>query len=222
MAGRGFARSICLIACFLAGSVVLALLAQGSAHTGQPAAPALSEQEWHKVTQEWERLKGRTSRGSAGSCRQVEYAGSAILVDGERVGITLAGAQAGGGGILGTLSALVHGREAADRSPEGGGEGAQRGSNSTRCHPACRKHGTCNEELARCDCPASFSGPDCSDAAMPACWLTPEYATTCAQPTTCQCTLQVGGPARTQKRPMWGPHLGEGGRYHHLPRKKGG
>ncbi|GFR40126.1 hypothetical protein Agub_g681, partial [Astrephomene gubernaculifera] len=32
----------------------------------------------------------------------------------------------------------------------------------SRCPGSCTLHGTCNEELGRCDCPRHLSGPDCS------------------------------------------------------------
>jgi hypothetical protein len=31
------------------------------------------------------------------------------------------------------------------------------------CSPDCYQHGTCNEELGRCDCPFGFVGEDCSE-----------------------------------------------------------
>ncbi|GAX82727.1 hypothetical protein CEUSTIGMA_g10153.t1 [Chlamydomonas eustigma] len=33
---------------------------------------------------------------------------------------------------------------------------------TSKCPDGCTKHGTCNEELGRCDCPRHLSGPDCS------------------------------------------------------------
>ena len=33
------------------------------------------------------------------------------------------------------------------------------------CLPSCTDHGTCHEELGRCDCPKHLSGEDCSDEA---------------------------------------------------------
>eukprot|EP00959_Pyramimonas_sp_CCMP1952_P287238 6006856-Pyramimonas_sp.AAC.1 len=31
------------------------------------------------------------------------------------------------------------------------------------CAAGCSKHGTCNEELGRCDCPLGYAGDDCSE-----------------------------------------------------------
>jgi hypothetical protein len=36
---------------------------------------------------------------------------------------------------------------------------------ASRCLPSCSTHGTCNEELGRCDCPKHMSGDDCSHVA---------------------------------------------------------
>ena len=33
---------------------------------------------------------------------------------------------------------------------------------ASKCPAACTQHGTCHEELGRCDCPLGRSGPDCS------------------------------------------------------------
>jgi hypothetical protein len=33
---------------------------------------------------------------------------------------------------------------------------------NTRCPLSCLKHGVCNEELGRCDCPRNFEGPSCA------------------------------------------------------------
>lgn len=37
------------------------------------------------------------------------------------------------------------------------------------CGETCGQHGTCNEEMGRCDCPWDRAGTECADLAMPAC-----------------------------------------------------
>ncbi|KAK3253646.1 hypothetical protein CYMTET_37107 [Cymbomonas tetramitiformis] len=51
------------------------------------------------------------------------------------------------------------------------------------------KHGTCNEELSRCDCPVNRTGVDCSEPAMPECELIPGYEVACSAgvPLSCAC-----------------------------------
>lgn len=39
------------------------------------------------------------------------------------------------------------------------------------CGETCTRYGTCNEELARCDCPWDRAGKDCSEVAMPECQI---------------------------------------------------
>ncbi|KAK3280136.1 hypothetical protein CYMTET_12014 [Cymbomonas tetramitiformis] len=57
-----------------------------------------------------------------------------------------------------------------------------------RCGGRC-KHGTCNEELSRCDCPVNRTGVDCSEPAMPECELIPGYEVACSAgvPLSCAC-----------------------------------
>ncbi|KAG2427045.1 hypothetical protein HXX76_012561 [Chlamydomonas incerta] len=38
-----------------------------------------------------------------------------------------------------------------------------------RCAPGCYLHGTCNQELGRCDCPRGRQGPDCSEQLATSC-----------------------------------------------------
>ncbi|GIL72456.1 hypothetical protein Vretimale_4167 [Volvox reticuliferus] len=45
---------------------------------------------------------------------------------------------------------------------------------SGSCPKGCHKHGVCNEEIGRCDCPRHYTGPSCSD-------LAPNMAQLCAQ-----------------------------------------
>lgn len=191
MASKVFTSSIFLIAGFLVISIVLSLLSQGSWIRTLNPPPPLSEQEWKRVIQKWEKLKGIDQGGKEDTCSLIEYEGTNIRVDGKVVGTMVRDPQPVVPGILGTLSTLVLGKATTGRDA---GPSSALGwpANGTACHPDCHKHGTCNEELGRCDCRASFAGPDCTEYAMPACWLTPEYYTTCSQPTTCQCTLQVG------------------------------
>ena len=67
------------------------------------------------------------------------------------------------------------------------------------CHPDCSKHGTCNAELDRCDCPPFFGGDDCTTPLFPSCvkqWgLTPPVAvcgihTQPAFPSSCDCVWE--------------------------------
>ncbi|CAI5498721.1 unnamed protein product [Closterium sp. Naga37s-1] len=55
---------------------------------------------------------------------------------------------------------------------------------------ACYTHGTCNEELKRCDCPPGLTGKDCSDRAMPSCHVAPGYWTPCGVLSSCECALE--------------------------------
>eukprot|EP00897_Mesotaenium_endlicherianum_P005535 jgi/Mesen1/5009/ME000025S04409 len=47
------------------------------------------------------------------------------------------------------------------------------------CAEGCSLHGTCNEELGRCDCPGDRGGDNCAQKAMPACYVTDEHFTAC-------------------------------------------
>ncbi|CAI7847398.1 unnamed protein product [Closterium sp. NIES-54] len=58
------------------------------------------------------------------------------------------------------------------------------------CNEACYTHGTCNEELKRCDCPPGLTGKDCSDRAMPSCHVAPGYWTPCGVLSSCECALE--------------------------------
>lgn len=55
------------------------------------------------------------------------------------------------------------------------------------CPKGCLTHGTCNEELGRCDCPGSRGGEACDRPAMPACMLSDEHFTACHEPASCKC-----------------------------------
>ncbi|KAK3263955.1 hypothetical protein CYMTET_27275, partial [Cymbomonas tetramitiformis] len=65
---------------------------------------------------------------------------------------------------------------------------------SEGCHPLCNIHGTCNEELGRCDCPSNRSGVDCSVHLHQACEAQPGYVTPCHAEyggvPTCECAFQ--------------------------------
>ncbi|KAK3278854.1 hypothetical protein CYMTET_13237 [Cymbomonas tetramitiformis] len=68
------------------------------------------------------------------------------------------------------------------------------GGRSAKCHPLCNAHGTCNEDLGRCDCPNNRSGADCSVIKTPACEVQPGYTTPChsllGSVPTCECAAQ--------------------------------
>ncbi|CAI7822345.1 unnamed protein product [Closterium sp. NIES-54] len=60
----------------------------------------------------------------------------------------------------------------------------------SRCSKRCSRHGTCNEELGRCDCPPGFTGDACEADAFPSCELAPGFRTPCAFPSTCACARE--------------------------------
>eukprot|EP00271_Cylindrocystis_brebissonii_P002664 TRINITY_DN13433_c0_g1_i1.p1 TRINITY_DN13433_c0_g1~~TRINITY_DN13433_c0_g1_i1.p1 ORF type:complete len:919 (+),score=144.18 TRINITY_DN13433_c0_g1_i1:328-3084(+) len=39
------------------------------------------------------------------------------------------------------------------------------------CSELCWEHGTCNEELKRCDCLGDYRGAECQKRALPSCWI---------------------------------------------------
>ncbi|GAQ89252.1 Exostosin family protein [Klebsormidium nitens] len=58
------------------------------------------------------------------------------------------------------------------------------------CGETCGQHGTCNEEMGRCDCPWDHTGRDCAVLAMPACRIGQNRTIPCNQPAPCACYLQ--------------------------------
>ena len=67
------------------------------------------------------------------------------------------------------------------------------------CHPGCAKHGTCNEDVGRCDCPPFYGGEDCTTPLFPSCvkqfGFEPPVAacgihTQPAVPVTCDCVWE--------------------------------
>jgi hypothetical protein len=65
----------------------------------------------------------------------------------------------------------------------------------TGCHPACTLNkGVCNADLGRCDCPAGWSGVDCTVRMTPACDAISGMRQTCTPgtytPITCACATQ--------------------------------
>ena len=68
------------------------------------------------------------------------------------------------------------------------------------CAPGCEKHGVCNTELRRCDCPPFVGGDDCAKPLLPACAAAPGLATlapapcvydtlTLSAPVSCECLM---------------------------------
>jgi hypothetical protein len=49
----------------------------------------------------------------------------------------------------------------------------------TKCAAGCTVHGSCNEDLGRCDCPYGYAGDDCSVNQLPACTLDVGYTLPC-------------------------------------------
>lgn len=83
-----------------------------------------------------------------------------------------------------------------ERSEENKGKETSEKLPGSKCDPRCFENGSCNEELGRCDCLPNYSGPHCTEWAMPACHLSlsdPTYSAPCHLPSTCSCTAQCAG-----------------------------
>lgn len=61
--------------------------------------------------------------------------------------------------------------------------GACEGSGPTTCSATCAQHGTCNEDLGRCDCPVSLVPPPHPQTRRRACTLRKSIARSNAQST---------------------------------------